>query len=215
MTEIVSARSLVATIRALPIKVRPSNAIGIHPKYVHQVVELAFMGVVSAWEEFIERSLVRYVAGAQTDTGYAPIQKVGRADNIQHAYELLSQDSGYNPLKNYLKVSDAKWVRRTADFYFSAHPYSCLQSQTDFLKHASSIRNRVAHSSEKCRASFKDTAVYFLQPANGNLVQGFGPGALLLLPVQRHFSQQAIQAGLSHFDAYMDGYEVLANQIVP
>ncbi|BEH22883.1 Uncharacterised protein [Burkholderia pseudomallei] len=213
--EIDSAKSLVSTVRALPAKVRPSNAIGIHPKYVQQVVELAFMGVVSAWEEFVERSLVRYVAGAQTSAGYTPTPKFGQANNIQHSYELLSQDTNYDPLKHYLKVSDPRWVRRTADFFFSAHPYTCLQNHGDLLKHASCIRNRTAHSSEKCRADFKTTAVHFLQPANGVLSQGFGPGALLLQPVQRHFGQPAIQAGLSHFDAYMDTFGSLANQVVP
>lgn len=213
--EISSARSLVGAVRGLPAKVRPSNAVGIHPKYVQQVVELAFMGVVAAWEEFLERSLVRYVAGARSPNGNLPSLKFGQANNIQHAYELLSQDANYDPQKHYLKVTDSRWVRRTADFFFSAHTYTCLQNQVDLLKHASNIRNRVAHSSEKCRADFKETAVHFLQPANGALSQGFGPGALLLQPIQRHFGQQAVQAGLNHFDGYVNLYESLANQVVP
>lgn len=173
------------------------------------------MGMVSAWEEFIERSLVRYVAGAQTDGNYSPTHKYGQADTITHAYELLSQDANYDPEKKYLKVSDPRWVWRTADFFFQRHPYGCLQSKSHLLKHANSIRNRVAHDSLKCKAEFKATVLYFLQPHGGLLTRGYGPGILLLEPIQRHFSQQAVQGRLSHFDAYVDLYESLANAIVP
>ncbi|MBS0355730.1 MAG: hypothetical protein JSR83_17730 [Proteobacteria bacterium] len=215
LSEVASARGLVDAIRAIPPKVRPSNAIGLHPKHAQQVVELAFMGVVAAWEEFLERSLVRYLAGARTASGYRPTPKHGAANNIQHAYELLSQDSGYDSTRNYLKASDPRWVRISADFFFSHHSYSCLQTKVDLIKHASSIRNRVAHSSEKCRSDFKATAIYFLQPHNNTLPQGFGPGKLLSEPVQRHFGQQAIQAGRSHIASYFRMYEDLANSIVP
>ena len=215
LREIASARALVAAINGLPRKVRSSNQIGIHPKYVLQVAELAFMGVVSAWEEFLERTLTRYVAGAVASGGYSPRHKFGAGDSISHAYELLSQDANYTPQKHYLKVSDPRWVWRTADFFFRQHPYGCLSNKVDLLKAANTIRNRVAHDSEKCRADFKDTVVWFTQPANNNLTQGFGPGALLMGPVQRHFGQQMVQGGHSHFEAYMRLYEDLAAVIVP
>jgi hypothetical protein len=173
------------------------------------------MGVVSTWEEFLERTLTRYVAGAIADSGYRPTHKYGTADNISHAYEILSQDANYDPQKNYLKVSDPRWVWRMADFFFSSHPYGCLSQMADLLKAANSIRNRVAHDSEKCRVDFKATAVWFTQPAHNILKQGYGPGALLETAVQRHFGQQATQVGRNHFQAYMQLYEGLAMSIVP
>ena len=69
LSEANSARNLVARVLALPRGVREGE---LHPKHARQIVELAFMGVVSAWDEFLERTLVRYVAGAVTDSGYAP-----------------------------------------------------------------------------------------------------------------------------------------------
>jgi hypothetical protein len=179
------------------------------------VVELAFMAVVASWEEFLEDSLVRYVAGAKTAGNYRPTPKFGLASSITHAYQVVTQNPGYNAQRDYLKVTDPNWVRTSASFMFSAHPYACLQNKTDLLKHASSIRNRVAHSSEKCRADFKSTALYFLQPVSGKLSQGYSPGKLLISPVQRHFGQVAVQQGLSHFEAYLRMYEALAGQIVP
>jgi hypothetical protein len=71
------AVALVAAIRALPQKVRPSNNPGIHPKHSNQVIGLAFMGLVASWEEFIERSLVRYLTGAKTNTNFNRELKLG------------------------------------------------------------------------------------------------------------------------------------------
>ena len=215
LSEIAAATSLVSAMQALPTKVRPSNNPGIHPKYVGQVVELAFLGVVASWEEFIERSLVRFLTGARTNSGYRPTLKAGKADTIQHAYELLSLDPDYKPDRSYLKVSDPKWVRKVADFYFSVHSFSALQNASDLVKHANAIRNRVAHDSTKCKADFKATAIHFLQPANGQLKQGYGAAALLQAPVQRHFGQQAIQQNKTHFIAYCDFFRDMASKIVP
>lgn len=215
IAEIDSARVLVSAIDSLPRKVHPRIQVGINPKHVRQVVALAFMGVVAAWEEFLQRSLVRYLAGAEASANYSPTLKYGRADTIGHAYELLSQDANYDPAKHYLKVSEPRWVWRTADFFFSAHPFGVLTNQADLLKNANKIRHRIAHDSEKCKADFKDAALWFMQPANGKLTQGFGPGALLLQTAHRNFGPRLNQANLSHFEAYMRVFDSLARTIVP
>lgn len=213
--EINTARNLVQAIDTLPRKSGKTTNPGIHPKHVKQVVELAFMGVVAAWEEFLERILVRYVAGAQCNSGYSPTHKYGSGNNLNHAYELLSQSPNYDPQKDYLKVSDPRWVWRTADFFFSSHPFGNLSNKSDLLKKANILRNRIAHESEKCKSDFKKAVIWFLQPANNQLKQGYGPGALLTAPVQRHFPQPVIQANTTHFEAYMSLYEGLANDLVP
>src|SRR5690606_3881977 len=136
--------------------------------------------------------------------------KYGRAQTISHAYELLSQDSGYDPQMNYLKVSVARWVWRTADFFFSQHHYGLRSGKTDLLADANRIRNRVAHDSDKSKADFKTAAVRFLQPTDGNLTHGYSPGELLLSTATRNFGAQINNAGLSHFEAYMRTFESLA-----
>lgn len=215
LAEIATARGLVAAVQALPQQVHPNAPRGIHPKHVRQIAGLAFMGVIAAWEEFLERTLVRYLAGAATNSGYTATPKYGRATSIGHAYELLSQDANYDPLKHYLKVSDARWVWRTADFFFSQHHYGVLTLKSDLLINANRIRNRIAHDSNKCKADFKTSAVWFTQPQNGNLPQGFSPGSLLLTTATRNFGNAMNAAGISHFEAYLRVYEGLANGIVP
>lgn len=215
LDEITSARGLVDAMTALPAKVHPSIQVGVHPKHLRQVVALAFMGVISAWEEFIERTLVRYVAGASADSGYSPTFKYGSANSLKHAQELLSLNADYDPKRDYLNFSNARWVWRTADFFFSSHPYGGLNSKAELLKNASRIRNRIAHDSEKCKAEFKVTAIWFLHPANGRLTQGYGPGSLLLDTARRNFGNRINQARISHFEAYMRVFESLAQSVVP
>jgi hypothetical protein len=217
LNEVAVARHLVDTIRNIPQKVRPSKIVkvSLHPKFTQQVIALAFMGVVAAWEEFLERSLVRYLAGAQTASGYSPTPKIGVANTIQHAYEILSQNANYDSTQKYLKASDPKWILSMADFFFSSHSYSCLREKNDLIKHASSIRNRVAHGSEKSRTDFRATAIHFLHPVNNKLPKSFGPGRLLAEPIQRHLGAQDEQAGRSHIAGYFRMYEALANKIVP
>lgn len=213
LREIQSARNLVSSVHALP-RYSPKAA-GIHPAHVLQVAELAFMGLVASWEEFLERSLVRYVAGTTTASGYVPTAKFGLASSLQDAYIYLSQNPNYDPLKHYLKVTDYQWVVKTAGFIFSAHPYGCLTPKMHLLRHATTIRNRVAHASEKCKRDFVASAVYFKNPPQNKLSQGFSVGKLLFEHVQRHFDPQAIRAQKTHFEAYADLYEGLARQIVP
>lgn len=213
--ELQAATNLAATIRRFAGGINPAGRPGLHPKYVRQVVELAFMGVVASWEEFLERALVRYVAGAKTKTGYAPTPRFGMAQSIEHAYQVLSGSPNFDQRKDYLKVSDPKWVTNIADFLFSTHGFGEVKVKADLLGHASSIRNRVAHSSEKCRADFKATALHFLAPQSGRLPQGYGPGDLLSACVVRHFGQSVVQARKTHFEAYVDLLQVVASKIVP
>jgi hypothetical protein len=213
--EVQAAEDLVTKILQFKGGINPAGVAGIHPKHVRQVVELAFMGVVASWEEFLEMALVRYVAGAKTGTGYRPIPKFGRATSIAHAYQVLSNNPKFNPAKDYLKVSDPNWVTSQADFLFSTHGFGDVKDKAALLGHASSIRNRVAHSSQKCRADFKATAIHFLMPQTGSLKQGYGAGDLLVAPVQRHFGQSVVQSASSHFTAFTKLYKSLANKIVP
>jgi hypothetical protein len=65
-----SAEDLVSAVSNLS-SIHP-NAPGpkLHPEHCRRVVKLAFLGLVSAWEEFLEQSFVRYLAGATADNDY-------------------------------------------------------------------------------------------------------------------------------------------------
>lgn len=214
IAEIIRAQNLVHAVQALPGRSPRSQGDGLYAKQVAQIIELAFMGMVSAWEEFLEASLVRYMTGTATKTtGYCPTPKFGRATDLNHAYEILSNDPEYKRGKAYLKVTDPRSVWRTADFFFDPHPYGALNGKDSLIRHASAIRNRVAHNSEKCRKAFKVTATSLL--GTKQLTSGYQPGTLLMTPVRKHFPKAYITQQLTHFDAYAQMYEELARVIIP
>lgn len=111
--------------------------------------------------------------------------------------------------------TEPKWVRSNADYFFQKHCFGALTTNTVLIEHATAIRNRIAHSSEKCRTDFKSSAIAFLQPANGKLVKGYMVGNLLLATATRLFPPPLLQAQLTHFDAYARLFEEMAITIVP
>lgn len=215
LRQVDAAVALVDSVKNIPSRTKDIDGLGLHPKHLNQVVGLAFMGLVSSWEEFVERSLVRYIAGAQSKSGFSPKPKVGIADNIDVAYKHLAKEVDYNPQKNYLKTSNPKWIYENGRFFFSKNPFNCINSKIELLEDANKIRNRVAHESKKCKADFKKVAIRFLNITDDRLTKGFSVGQLLLKPVERHFGKAAIDKEHSHFTAYANLYKSLAKEIIP
>src|SRR5690349_3765507 len=82
----VSARDLVLAVRDLAAIRRVPGQAGLHPEQARRVVELAFLGLIASWEEFLEQSFVRYLAGAASDNGYRPKLRLGKSSDITHSY---------------------------------------------------------------------------------------------------------------------------------
>lgn len=213
--EVNAAQALEAAISQIPTAVNPQTTQpSLHPKQRLQVVELAFIGVVGAWEEFLERTLVRYLAGASSASGSSTSPKYGSANSILHAYQVLSQRANYDPSRHFLKANDPDWILSTADFHFHSHPYSVIQPHLELLKQGVKIRNRIAHASQKCRTEFKSTALTMLGSRGVKLRQGYSPGDLLLTPLAGG-QIGVFNAGKAsnHFEGFLALYLNLANQV--
>jgi hypothetical protein len=48
------------------------NESSFHPRVASKIVGLSFLSIVSAWEEYLEGSFLRYMAGAKSESGYSP-----------------------------------------------------------------------------------------------------------------------------------------------
>ena len=189
----------------------------LHFVQARRVVGLAFLGTVAAWEDFLEASFVRYLAGAASPSGYRPAPRAGYAQSIQHAYSLVSGKRGFDPVSQFLSWSTISDVLARADLFFShGVPFRpALSSAQQRLSDATRIRNRVAHSSLKARAEFKAVALQHLgRPAKGVLPRAFSPGDLLLETASRGFP--SFSTGPEpYFIAYLNLYLELADRIAP
>lgn len=214
-----SAKELVETVQGISsVRATPGQA-RLHPEQARRIVELAFLGLISAWEEFLEQAFVRYLAGASSDNQVSAPLRMGPASSIAHAYHLISGDPDFDPARNYSKFSDPKWVIDIARNYFElGSPFAPVLSQNiDLLQHAAKLRNRVAHNSTKCREDFKKSARIHLGLAQGAaLTQGYSVGDLLLEPAQRLFGQQiANKPDVNYFLAYGGRLRAIAKLICP
>ena len=213
-----SAKSLFEALEGLAA-IHP-NAAGsrLHPEQCRRIVELAFLGVVSAWEEFLEQTFVRYLAGAVADDGHAPPLRMGKASSIGHAYQLISGDPKYDPSRSYSKFGDPSWVIGISKNYFVlGAPFATkLQPHQQILQEAVRIRNRVAHNSQKAREDFKRSARIHLELGNNAaLPQGYTAGDLLMSEACTLFGQRARDRHWTYFYAYVERLTKLAKDISP
>ena len=218
LRSIVSAESLYDSVLEVgnitPTVSRPR----LHTKHVRRVVELAFLGVIGSWEEFLEQTLVRYIAGAKCDNDYKPILRLGKAADITHAYHLISGDPKFDPAKGFIGLSNPTTTVDMARLFLEGgRPYtSAFKGQEELLADANRLRNKVAHSSTKAREDFKRTARRLLNlGSQGRLTQGYRVGDLLVTQADRHFGSSAAHRQLTFFKAYMEMFNALAKKIVP
>lgn len=190
----------------------------LHTEHVRRVVELAFLGVTASWEEFLEQTFVRYLAGARSDSGFQPTMRAGQCKSLAHAYQVFSGDPDHKPEKRYLSWTDPNSVVKSAKVFFKAgNPYSnALDLFRDELGRAVKLRNRVAHRSTKAGRQFKVAAEHY---HGGALHQGYAVGDLLCEEQSRGFGGlPPVAAGdppRTYFEAHMEMYRVLASKIVP
>lgn len=211
-----SAENLFAAVS--PYLQRNYDSISTNPLHAEQarrVVALAFLAAVSAWEEFIEFALTRYLAGAQSPGGLKAKPRAGYADSVAHAFELISGELGFDPERNFLSWTPGETLRRARIYFVGGEPFfSALAQYRERLDDFFAVRNRVAHSSTKARQAFKTVAMKLDPKSASKLRQGFSVGEFLVSPAVKGFPEAGGQ-GVSVFSASMAVLRHLADRIVP
>lgn len=154
-----------------------------HPRVASKIVGLSFLSVVVAWEEYLQDSFLRYMAGARSETGYSPKLRIGKCTNSTHAAQILSGNKNMIEAVRFMRWNDYEWVLGKAEIFFQrAEPYSRVSGRfKQRLKDAQVIRNRVAHSSSAARNHFKRMVNTNIgSPRDSALDPGFSPGRYLI-----------------------------------
>lgn len=186
------------------------------PGQARRVVALAFLQSVIGWEDFVEAVFVRYLAGAKSPANYTPSFRLAAAKTLAHAFQLASGDPDYDPQKHYISWNKWKSVESLAKVFFdSGRPFTNVtEPEKQRLADCVLIRNRIAHSSPKCRADFiKVSKNHLGLPAGGKLTQGFSAGQLLLTSSNRLFGTAAPIKPF--FEHYLDTLRSCADRICP
>lgn len=214
LSALVSAETLHNDVQRVA-SVRPSpGRPTLHIKHSLRVSELAFMGMVSAWEDFLEQTTMRYLAGGKAGSGYAPQLRLSACSDIGHAYKVYSGMPKFDPTRDYLDWRvPTTVVDRAKVFFAGGHPYDGpLLLYAPRLKDALRLRDRSAHSSRKANDQFKEVA---RQLRGRALHQGYRVGDLLRSQCTGNFGFKAISSGKTVFEAYVGLYRDAAGRIVP
>ena len=108
-----------------------------------RVVSLAFLQMVTAWEDFVECIFLRYMIGAESPSGYKPRLLQAKPKNLDAAFELLCEGKE----KHYLSWSNSRKIRKRAKVYFDkGEPFQVIRG--DHFKDIFTIRNRIAYCSD-------------------------------------------------------------------
>lgn len=188
----------------------------LYPGQARRVVALAFLQIVISWEDFVESCFVRYLMGASSPTGFAPLLRLGVASSISHAYQLVSGDPKFRVGTHF--ITWTTWsdvVERAKVFFQDGAPFANLTPlQRDRLADAIRIRNRVAHTSAKVRQDFVEIARRHLGlPEDKKLSQGYDVGQLLLDRSTKCFGKGTKQA--TYFEHYAQLFYDIANHVCP
>ena len=131
------------------IQIITSNRVKLSKKYVFSVVELSFIKICVAWEEFLENTFIGYSMGQKTQRGYDAKSYIN-PKNINHAKEFVHEGRKYS---NWNEIDELK---RKARRFFKRDPYNpALSTINAELGEVKEIRNAIAHGSRHSKEKFK------------------------------------------------------------
>jgi hypothetical protein len=193
-----------------------------HPNVAAKVVGLAFLSAVAAWEDFVEEIYLGYLSGYPAPNGYSPKLRTGTAKNKAHAQLLAAGESNEREAERKLRWSNFKWVSSLSQVHFVRDNVFTQVSETDvaWLELAQTVRNRIAHNSEKAKQQYK-AALNRLMGENKDMAlpRGFAPGKFLIYTTDADFQLSPLLADDHHwpdvFEGYISLWQRLAIQLCP
>lgn len=194
-----------------------------HPVVAAKVIGLAFLSALTAWEDFLSEVFLGYMCGYRAPSGYAPKLKTGPSQNRNHAIQVLTGEANHREAERKTRWNSVQWIKAVAAIHFRpGDPFTKMaEPVAQYLGFATVIRNRVAHSSEKAKAQFKDVANKILQrPAGTALERGFSPGQLLIAESSGAFPAPELDLDDhpgwgDNFEGYISLFMEEANRLVP
>lgn len=138
---------------------------------IHLIVELSFLQLFIAWEEFLEQTFTRYMCGSKTASGYLPRRYV-QPTTLKHGLDIIKQERIF--------VDWTKWeeiITRAKLYFENGAPFAgAIGGSLVQLNEMKTIRNRIAHRSKYSEKRF----LSLVRNKFGYNPRGMAPGRLLL-----------------------------------
>ena len=135
------------------------------------IINSAFINVVTAWENFLERSAIAYALSTKSIKGHLPVCYVQPKDE-EHANDLIKDSAIYFDWSN--KEQIVSMAERILE---KGEPYkSVISGINSHLVNIKKLRNNIAHNSRKSNAEFDTLVRNELSPSE----VGISPAQFLL-----------------------------------
>jgi hypothetical protein len=201
--KIFNSVQLPTALEALHVLAKPGSKEYklLHPRRIEAAYEMAFLRVFIAWEDVLEQSFIRYLAGYANSIGQlTPAAGIGFSRDIVAAESQLFGNNQYLLWHNPLHV-----IKRSQKFFsMGMHEHIC-QSNFARLEAFAAIRHRIAHGQDDARKKF-DNATMLLA---GRRYHGGRPGLFL-----RDWDPQSTLSR-KWIDVISSEFIALIRQIVP
>jgi len=135
------------------------------------IYEASYLLVFSAWENFLEESMIRFIGGYQCNFGSIKLQN-GKAS---HRNLSLAKQALYGGQTYLLWHSPDKPIRRSQAWFVNGPHEAVIASAQSEIGHFAAIRHYVAHRSKDCEQKFSVAA----QALSGANVLGNRAGRFL------------------------------------
>ena len=193
-----------------------------HPNVAAKIIGLSFLSALAAWEDFISQVYLGYLCGYPSPNGSSPELRAGKCQDKSHALLLAAGEPSYRDAERRMRWGNLRWVKSLATVHLkSGNPFSRInESDLRWLDLGITIRNRVAHNSEKSKSSFKDSINrLFAEPKNSPLPPGFSPGQFLIIMTDPYPELRTLSSDDHHwgdvFEGYISLFQRLAEEICP
>jgi hypothetical protein len=151
----------------------PGDRSLLHPERIELVYEMAFFRFYLAWEEFLEETFIRYMAG-YVSPQYSPVSRTGFLyPNLAAALSAMLGGRTYK-----LWHDPSIVVARSAGFLDRAPHELVIGSALTDLERYSRVRHRIAHAQDNAKVEFDAACIALL----GHKVKGSKAGKLLRTP---------------------------------
>jgi len=133
--------------------------------------EMSFLQIFLAWEDFLDQTFIGYMCGGKTASGYRPKSFI-KPINMKHARDVLR---GARPFVDWLNGQEV--IDRAKLYFNDGEPYcKALQGALVKLDEMKTIRNAIAHRSEKSRLELENCC----RRIHGYRLRRLSPGLLLM-----------------------------------
>lgn len=160
--------------------------------------ELAYLRLFTAWEDFLEQSMLRYLCGFAAAHGQEQLAKGVYCPTLSHARATLYGNNQYLLWHNPQKV-----VTRAANHFTNSRHETVIASMQGRVVHFASIRHRIAHA--HAENDFNSATMALA----GRRYRGARPGKFL-----RDWARHS-QVPMRWFEVISFEFRGLAFQIVP